>query len=133
KSGRAISLVSAHDLLNFNRLVKRYHVEVKELTVPSDQEVQDRKVERIVTRLAAEGQSMPLDDYFEFGPVARRIVEDEHRDRIVAVLLRKYFEAPAPEEEDPADLAPRPGGARDGGGGGNHRGRPRRRGRGGRR
>ena len=40
KSGRAISLVSAHDLMNFNRLVKRYHVEVRELAVPSDEEVQ---------------------------------------------------------------------------------------------
>jgi ATP-dependent RNA helicase DeaD len=130
KSGRAISLVSAHDLMNFNRLVKRYHVEVKELTVPSDQEVQDRKVQRIVTRLAAEGQSMPLEDYFEFGPVARSIIEDEHRDRIVAVLLRKFFEAPAPEEPEPADLAPG-GGSRDGAGGPQRGGgRPRRRGRG---
>ncbi len=34
KSGRAISLVSAHDLMNFNRLVKRYHVDVGELSVP---------------------------------------------------------------------------------------------------
>jgi ATP-dependent RNA helicase DeaD len=129
KSGRAISLVSAHDLMNFNRLVKRYHVEVKELTVPSDQEVQDRKVQRIVTRLAAEGQSMPLEDYFEHGPVARRIIEDEHKDRIVAVLLRKFFEAPPPEELEAADAAPGAGGPREGGGA-PHRGRPRRRGRG---
>ena len=129
KSGRAISLVSAHDLMNFNRLVKRYHVEVGELAVPSDQEVQDRKVERIVTRLAAEGQSLPLEDYFEFGPVARRIIEDEHRDRIVAVLLRKFFEAPAPEEPEVDETAPGSGAARDSGGA-PQRGRPRRRGRG---
>jgi ATP-dependent RNA helicase DeaD len=117
KSGRAISLVSAHDLMNFNRLVKRYHVEVKELTVPSDQEVQDRKVQRIVTRLAAEGQSMPLEDFFEFGPVARHITEDEHRDRIVALLLRKFFEAPAIDEAEAA-VPPLAGaeGPRDGGG-----------------
>jgi ATP-dependent RNA helicase DeaD len=129
KSGRAISLVSAHDLMNFNRLVKRYHVEVKELTVPSDQEVQDRKVQRIVTKLAAEGQSMPLEDYFEHGPVARRIIEDEHKDRIVAVLLRKFFEAPAPEDPEVDETAPGSGAARDSGGA-PHRGRPRRRGRG---
>lgn len=128
KSGRAISLISAHDLMNFNRLVKRYHVEVKELTVPSDEEVQDRKVERIVTRLAAEGQSLPLDDFFEFGPVARRIGENEHRDRIVAVLLRKFFEAPAPEEAEPA-ADPDAGRSREFTGGPPH-GRPRRRGRG---
>jgi ATP-dependent RNA helicase DeaD len=106
KSGRAISLVSAHDLMNFNRLVKRYHVEVRELPVPSDQEVVERKVERLVTRLAAEGQNLPLEDFAEFSPLARRVADHEHRDRIVSVLLRKYFEAPPPEdtEDTPAEF-----------------------------
>jgi ATP-dependent RNA helicase DeaD len=110
KSGRAISLISAHDLMNFNRLVKRYHVEVKELPVPSDEEVQERKVERIITRLAAEGQALPLEDYAEFSPIARRVAEAEHRDRIVALLLRKYFEPPPaePEAEDAAPSGPPP-------------------------
>jgi ATP-dependent RNA helicase DeaD len=103
RSGRAISLVSAHDLMNFNRLVKRYHVDVSELAVPSDSEVQERQVERILTRLAAEGQTLPLEDFVEFAPIARRIAEHEHRDRIVALLLRKYFEAPAPELEELAE------------------------------
>src|SRR6266852_2891730 len=98
KSGRAISLVSAHDLMNFNRLVKRYHVEVGELSVPSDEEVTARKVERIVTRLAAEGQNLPLDDFAEFAPIARRIAEHEHRDRILALLLRGHFQAPVAED-----------------------------------
>jgi len=110
KSGRAISLVSAMDLMSFNRLVKRYHVEVAELPVPSDEEVQARTVERIVTRLAAEGQTLPLDDYAEFSPIARRVADHEHRDRILALLLRKYFQAPPPEPEDeePADAMPPP-------------------------
>src|SRR6266511_860409 len=115
KSGRAISLVSAMDLMNFNRLVKRYHVEVKDLAVPSDEEVQARTVERIVTRLAAEGQTLPLDDYAEFSPIARRVAEHEHRDRILALLLRKFFQAPPPEPEED-DAAPPPP-RRDGGGG----------------
>jgi len=110
RSGRAISLVSAHDLMNFNRLVKRYHVEVSELSVPSDAEVQERQVERILTRLAALGQTLPLEDFVEFAPIARRIAEHEHRDRILALLLRKYFEAPPPEAEETdgsADAPPR--------------------------
>ncbi len=118
KSGRAISLVSAHDLMNFNRLVKRYHVEVTELSVPSDEEVQARKVERIVTRLAAEGQILPLEDFAEFGPVARRISEHEHRDRILAVLLRSHFQAPPPEDllaEEPESAGSPP--PRENGGG----------------
>jgi ATP-dependent RNA helicase DeaD len=106
KSGRAISLVSAHDLMNFNRLVKRYHVDVAELTVPSDTEVQSRKEERIVSVLAAEGQNLPLEDFAEFAPIARRVAEHEHRDRVLAVLLRRYFQAPA--EVDEPDEAPEP-------------------------
>src|SRR4030095_15060159 len=78
KSGRAISLVSAHDLMNFNRLVRRYHVDVGELAVPSDEEVQQRKVDRIVTVIAAEGQNLPLEDFAEFSPIARRVAEHEH-------------------------------------------------------
>jgi ATP-dependent RNA helicase DeaD len=102
KSGRAISLISAHDLMNFNRLVKRYHVEVRELNVPSDQEVEERKVERILARLAASGQELPLEDYAEFSSIARRVATHEQRDRIVALLLRRYFEPPKaePEEEE---------------------------------
>ena len=80
--------------MNFNRLVRRYHVEVGELSVPSDEEVTARKVERIVTRLAAEGQNLPLDDFAEFAPIARRIAEHEHRDRILALFLRGHFQAP---------------------------------------
>jgi ATP-dependent RNA helicase DeaD len=108
KSGRAISLVSAHDLMNFNRLVRRYHVEVGELSVPSDEEVTARKVERIVTRLAAEGQNLPLDDFAEFAPIARRIAEHEHRDRILALFLRGHFQAPVDEEAEPEPSTPLP-------------------------
>jgi ATP-dependent RNA helicase DeaD len=106
KSGRAISLISAHDLMNFNRLVKRYHVEVRELNVPSDEEVQERKVERILARLAADGQMLPLEDYAEFSPIARRVATHEQRDRIVTLLLRKYFEPPKPETEEAVEAPP---------------------------
>ncbi len=134
KSGRAISLVSAHDLMNFNRLVKRYHVEVGELSVPSDQEVRERQTERIVTRLAAEGQVLPLEDYAEYSPIARRIAEHEHRDRIVARLLKSQFQAPKIEDDDDEDTAgkgsPAPGGGgRPGGPGGRPGSGPPRRGR----
>jgi ATP-dependent RNA helicase DeaD len=108
KSGRAISLVSAHDLMNFNRLVKRYHVDVGELSVPSDSEVQARKEERIVTRLAAEGQTLPLEDFAEFAPIARRIADHEHRDRILALLLRRYFQAPPGDGIADEDAVPPP-------------------------
>jgi ATP-dependent RNA helicase DeaD len=108
KSGRAISLVSAMDLMNFNRLVKRYHVEVTELQVPSDEEVQARKVERIVARLVAEGQALPLEDFAEFGPIARKVADHEHRDRVLALLLRRYFQPPQEDVEEEPPAAPPP-------------------------
>jgi ATP-dependent RNA helicase DeaD len=128
KSGRAISLVSAHDLMNFNRQVKRYHIEMVELNLPSDAEVQARKEERIVTRLAAEGQTLPLEDFAEFSPIARRVAEHEHRDRIIALLLRQFFQAAIVADDEPED--PRPVDApppRREGSGGAHRRRRRRR------
>jgi len=128
KSGRAISLLSAHDLMNFNRLVKRYHVEVKEMDAPSDQAVEERKIERILARLAAQGVELPLEDYAEFSPIARRVAAHEQRDRIVTLLLRKYFEPPPPEAdavEEPS--GPPTGSGRPGSGGGYDSRRPRRR------
>jgi hypothetical protein len=92
--------------------VKRYHIEVRELAVPSDGEVEARKQERILTRLAAEGQSLPLDDFVELAPIARRIAEHEHRERIVALLLRRFLEAKDEAEEAPPPPPPREGGQR---------------------
>jgi len=124
KSGRAISLIGAFDLMNFNRLVKRYHVEVKEISVPTDEEVQERKADRIVDSLAEGGRRLPLEDFLDLGPAARRIATHELRDRIVALLLKGHLAAPpaaALEDEGPEERR-EPAPRREGG--------PRRRGRG---
>jgi ATP-dependent RNA helicase DeaD len=119
KSGRAISLIGAFDLMNFNRLVKRYHVEVKEIAVPTDEEVQERKADRIVEALVEAGKRLPLDDFLDLGPAARRIAAHELRDRIVALLLKGHLATPpaVAEEEDaepsgPASPRPDDGGGR---------------------
>ena len=134
KSGRAISLISAMDLMNFNRLVKRYHVEVKEIAVPTDEEVQERKASRIVEALAEAGKRLPLEDFLDLGPAARAIAAHELRDRIVALLLRGHLQeqvkaAPDEEVEAPA-VSERSGPSgsphrRGPGGGGRRRGRRR--------
>ena len=111
KTGRAISLVGAHDLMNFNRLVKRYHVEVRELPVPSEDEVEQRKAERIVDTLALSARQLPLDDFVDLGPVARRIAAHELRDRIVVALLKRWFEATAPRDVEDVEPEPAQGGS----------------------
>jgi ATP-dependent RNA helicase DeaD len=114
KGGRAISLVSAMDLMSFNRLVKRYHVEVREISVPSDEEVEARKVARVVEPLAEEGRRLALETFADLGPVARAVLDHELRERIVAVLLKDLLAARAPREEpdDEGDAGPGPGAPR---------------------
>jgi len=113
KSGRAVSLISAMDLMNFNRLVKRYHVEVKEIAVPTDEEVQERKASRIVESLAEAGKRLALEDFLDLGPTARAIAAHELRDRIVALLLRDKLKAEAvnasPVDDEPAEAFAAPG------------------------
>jgi ATP-dependent RNA helicase DeaD len=131
KTGRAISLVGAHDLMNFNRLVKRYHVEVKELPVPSDDQVEQRKAARMVETLAQAGRALAVDDFVDLGPVARQIASHELRDRIVALLLKSYIAATTvreveEEEQAAAGNAASTEAVREGDGGNRGR-RPRRR------
>ncbi len=104
KTGRAISLVSAHDLMNFNRLVRRYRIEVKELQAPTDEEVRARKAQRIVEDVAADAALLPLETFFELAPAARGVVSREDRDRIVVLLLNKYLAATAPPPEPGDDV-----------------------------
>jgi hypothetical protein len=102
--------------MNFNRLVKRYHVEVKEIAVPTDEEVQERKADRIVETLAEAGKRLPLDDFLDLGPVARRIGTHELKDRIVALLLKGHLATPPTAvEEEEAEPAPAPVRRGDGG------------------
>jgi len=126
KSGRAISLVSALDLVAFNRLVRRYHVEVRELAVPTEEEVAERKAGRIVDSLAEEARGLTLEDLADLGPLARRLLAHEARERMVVALLKGRMAVPAREPEEEPE-APLPGPRRDRPGGGFRRHRPRRR------
>ena len=114
KSGRAISLVSAHDLMNFNRLVKRYHVEVARADGAlrrGGAGAQGRAHRHPPGRRGPD--ACPSRTSRSSRPIARRIAEHEHRDRIVALLLRAHFQPPPQEEIE--DLLPPPPPPRDGG------------------
>jgi len=106
--------------------VKRYHVEVKEIAVPTDEEVQERKSDRIVEALAEAGRRLPLDDFLDLGPAARRIAAHELRDRIVALLLKGHLASPPVPALDEDAEPSAPTASRGGGGGGGPRRRRRR-------
>ncbi|MBI1950061.1 MAG: DEAD/DEAH box helicase [Acidobacteria bacterium] len=95
KTGRVISLVSAFDLMNFNRLVRANHLKAYEIDVPSDEEVARRKVRRIVDTLKEMAAKLSPEDRAEYEAMAQGILDDAERLAIVGYLLKTHFEEEA--------------------------------------
>jgi ATP-dependent RNA helicase DeaD len=102
KTGHVVSLVSASDLVNFNRLVNRYHLEIQERSVPTDEEIRGRKTDRIMKRLGEEADALSDEELDELGDVAEALVEHQDRRRLLAYLLRHDFGPPV--EIDDTDM-----------------------------
>jgi ATP-dependent RNA helicase DeaD len=102
KSGRAISLLSAHDFMNFNRLVKRYHIEVKELRPPSSDDVTRRSAGRVLDMVLDEREGSK--DALALADV---LLTREDRRKLVASLLEIWRDEKRkvviPVEADPAE------------------------------
>jgi ATP-dependent RNA helicase DeaD len=143
KSGKAISLLSAHDIMNFNRLVKRYHIEVKELRPPSSDDVTRRTAERVLDLILKEREGskdalgladvlLSRDDRRHLVASLLEVWRDEKRKVVIPVEVDPE-EAAAMAAEAAAEAAhkarPRSysGAGRRPGGGGRGRGGPRRR------
>ena len=141
KSGRAISLLSAHDIVNYNRLVKRYHIEVKELRPPSSDDVTRRTAERVLDLILKERDGSPdalaLTDVLLARDDRRHLVasllevwRDEKRKVVIPIEVDPEEAAAAAADaaadaKDAGSSRPFSGGRgrRPGGGGGGGRGR----------
>jgi ATP-dependent RNA helicase DeaD len=130
KSGTAISLVSASDLVSFNRVVNRYHLKVHERSVPTDEEIRERKRQRILARLVAEAARAPAEELSALADVADAVATHEERARLLAYLLYKDFSGPVAGEEleqEEEEAARQPAAGERGGGPPREDRRPRRR------
>ncbi|HZM71534.1 MAG TPA: DEAD/DEAH box helicase [Candidatus Cryosericum sp.] len=125
KTGKAISLVSGFDLMNFNRLVRANNLKAYECDLPSDEEVRQREVRRIVETLKGKAGQLTAEERAEYDPMAQGILEQDDRVAIVAYLLKARFEAEAARsvldeaataEETPSDAVPGEGRRRGQGG-----------------
>jgi ATP-dependent RNA helicase DeaD len=108
KSGEVISLVSAADLVSFNRLVNRYRLEVIERNVPSDDDIEQRKTERILQRLADEADEMSEKEFFDLEGVADAVAAHPDHRRLIAYLMHRDFGGPVDVEELESDGAAPP-------------------------
>ncbi len=104
KSGRAISLLSAHDIMNYNRLVKRYHIEVTELRPPSSDDVTRRTAERVLDLILKEREGSP-----DAQALADVLLARDDRRHLVASLLEVWRDEKRkvviPIEVDPEEAA----------------------------
>jgi ATP-dependent RNA helicase DeaD len=121
KSGKAISLVSGFDLMNFNRLVRANNLKAYECDLPSDEEVARKKVRRIVETLKDLAARLSPEEREEFEAMAQGILDDAERLRIVAFLLKTHFAAEEARHVLDEEAAATEGGAdgagaREGGG-----------------
>jgi ATP-dependent RNA helicase DeaD len=104
KSGHVISLVSASDLVSFNRLVNRYHLDVAERTVPTDGEIRGKKIERIFMRLDKEASLLNDEELAAMGEVADVLAEHPDRRRLIAYLLHHDFGSPESMDEPEQEM-----------------------------
>ena len=115
KSGKAISLVSAHDLVNFNKLVKVNDLDAVEREFPSDAEVTARKVEHLLRRLTEEAARVPPEEMAECEPVAEQVLARGDARSLVTLLLQAHLDHPPVDldsiPEEPGTPRPDEGGS----------------------
>ena len=99
KSGEVISLVSAADLMSFNRLVNRFRLQVIERDVPSEEDIKQRKTERILKRLGDEANEISEKEFFDLEDVADAVAAHPDHRRLIAYLMRRDFGGPVDVEE----------------------------------
>ena len=99
KSGEVISLVSAADLMSFNRLVNRFRLQVIERDVPSEEDIKQRKTERILKRLGDEANEISEEEFFDLEDVADAVAAHPDHRRLIAYLMRRDFGGPVDVEE----------------------------------
>jgi ATP-dependent RNA helicase DeaD len=112
KTGKAISLVSGFDLMNFNRLVRANNLKAYECDLPSDAEVAQKKVRRIVNTLKEQAARLTPEERAEYEAMAQGILDETERLALVAYLLKTHFEAEASRHvlDEAAAEAEAPGG-----------------------
>jgi ATP-dependent RNA helicase DeaD len=101
RGGVVVSLVSATDLVSFNRLANRYHLQLEERSAPTDEEVEAKKTERLVALFAQEASGVSSDDVEDLRKVADAICTHPERHRLIAYLIQRDVGVGEVEEEEP--------------------------------
>lgn len=94
-SGIAISLVSTVELMQLERVAKRYDIDMHQRPMPTDEDVQDVVAERITALLEArlrDRDKLMAERSLRFVPLARSLAENEDESAVMAMLLDDYYQ-----------------------------------------
>ncbi|MBI5081487.1 MAG: ATP-dependent helicase, partial [Chloroflexi bacterium] len=123
-TGIAISLVSAVEKFELDRIAKRISIAMQERPLPTDADVEAVVTERVTTLLEArlrERDKLLTERSQRFVPLGRALADNEDESAIIAMLLDDYYQqtlhtpVPQPREEKPPTTesrSPRSGGNR---------------------
>jgi len=108
-TGVAISLVTAVEKLDLDRIAQRYSIDLQERPLPTDSDVEAIVTERLTALLEArlrERDRLQTERSQRFVPLARSLAENEDESAVMAMLLDDYYQqilhAPLPQ---PAEAA----------------------------
>ncbi len=121
-AGVAISLVSTLEKFDLDRIAKRYHIEMEERPLPTDEDVEALVAERLTALLEArlrERDNLQTERSRRFIGLARSLAESEDEMALITMLLDDHYQQllhappPRPTGEPPAEKSrPRGGGRR---------------------
>lgn len=112
-SGVAISLVDVIEKAKLDKIAQRYHIDLQERPLPSDEDVANIVAERTTILLESERRSrdkLKLERMERFIPLAQALSQQEEGLSLIAMLLDDYYQkslhnppsAPEPPSRKPA-------------------------------
>ena len=94
-TGTAVMLVRMMDRPAVTRIAKQYEIEMREVPLPTDEDVESVVTERLTTLLEArlrDRDSLQAERSRRFIPLARSLAENEDESAIMAMLLDDYYQ-----------------------------------------
>ena len=94
-AGVAMSLVTEAETLTLDSIAKRYGIEFRQVSAPTDEDVQAVVTERVTTLLEAklrERDTLQTERSQRFVPLARSLAENEDESALIAMLVDDYYQ-----------------------------------------
>lgn len=110
-SGVAITLVNDMEVLELNRIARRFSIELEQRPLPTDEDVEAVVTQRLTTLLESrlrQRDRLLAERSRRFIPLARALAENEDESEIIAMLLDDHYQEllHAPQAQPPAQPEP---------------------------